>query len=484
MLILPIENKVDWRRPPVVTLALILVNTLVYFGMLGPDEEAIDQAYEFYEAHALLEIEARAYGDYWHQEVLKSEAAGEPVPVEAALPPRDLEELQISIFWDLAFDAYLREHPPEDAPRTWRGDRDRFESLRAEYSSIGLGLVPAKPSALTVFTNAYLHGDVWHLFGNMVFLFLFGFSLERSIGSLNYLVLYHLTGLASSFLSIALQPDSYIPTIGASGAVSGLMGAYIAVYRLRKIRFFYNFGVWFGEFRAPALAIFPFWLAKELHGQFFSDDNVAYLAHIGGLLGGVAGGLALSFLKRGVDEEYLEEGAREDDWNREVLKLEELLDEFNFERARTVAERLLEQRPEALGIWTQYLNILRRDADKPDYHKAVLRVLAMAPAGVKDAALAAFIEDTFESYHDAEHPKPVFKQTKVLRNLGLLFARTDRLQSATVVAELMLKTKRFDEGLKQYLNALANSLQAADRQPEAERYRKIIARFPKAQALS
>jgi len=475
MLILPIENKIDWRRPPIATLALVILNTVIYFAFLGSDEAALDRAYDFYMERGLLQVEAQAYRRYRAAEDERLLAEGEITSTEPV--PEDQESLSYWIFWDLAFDAYLLEHPPESAAPSWRTTRDRFEALRDENSTIGLGLIPAEPTLVTVFTNSYLHGDVWHLFGNMVFLFLFGFSLERSVGWLSYLLLYHLTGLMSSALSILIQPDSYVPTIGASGAVSGLMGAYIAVYQFRRIRFFYSFGVWFGEFRAPALAIFPFWLAKEFYGQFFGDQGIAYWAHIGGLLGGVAAGLGLTLLKRGIDDEYLEESSREAEWQAGIDKLEQLLDEFNYDRARVVAERLLEQRPTDLQVWTAYLNILRRDPDKPDYHKAVLRVIAMAPAATMNPALAEFIEQSYQRYEEAEHPKPVLKSTNALRGLGLLFARTNRLESATSVAEHMLKTKRFDAGLKEYLTALANRLQAADRKPEADRYRKIISRL-------
>ena len=304
MLIVPLENRLDWRHPPLVTVLLVAINTVVFFACLSDDQDAIQRAWQLYNSADLIEVEADPFREFWEQRGYRD-------TVEA-LPAAD-EELVGYILWSLEFDAWLEERPPTHAPPDWRLARDRFEEQRSENSTIGFGLVPAEPRPITALTSMYLHGGVWHLVGNMVFLFLFGFSLERAIGRVSYLAVYHLAGAVSAGLTILVQHDSYIPTIGASGAVSGLMGAYIGVYRLRRIRFFYNVLVYFGEFRAPALWLFPFWLAKELYGQFFGAEGVAYWAHIGGLLGGVASGLLLSATKRGVDERYLESAAQDNE---------------------------------------------------------------------------------------------------------------------------------------------------------------------------
>ena len=173
-----------------------------------------------------------------------------------------------------------------------------------------LGLVPADARWLTYLTSMFLHGGIDHLLGNMAFLFVFGFALERAIGLLNYSALYFLGGLVGGILHVLVHADSFVPTIGASGAVSALMGGYLAVYQLRKIRFFYSVLVYFGEFRAPALVILPAWILKEVYGYVYGDQGIAYWDHIGGLVGGAVLGHLATRLSKQVDTNYLESSAR------------------------------------------------------------------------------------------------------------------------------------------------------------------------------
>ena len=92
------------------------------------------------------------------------------------------------------------------------------------------GFTPAKFSILTVFTSMFLHGGIAHIFGNMWFLFIFGDNVEDKFGHLKYIFFYLLSGIAASLLHFALNINSSIPSVGASGAISGVLGAYIVLF--------------------------------------------------------------------------------------------------------------------------------------------------------------------------------------------------------------------------------------------------------------
>ncbi|MCZ6887759.1 MAG: rhomboid family intramembrane serine protease [Gammaproteobacteria bacterium] len=461
MIVVPIESSLDWRRPPVVTVLLILINVWIFFALAGPDKAALIEAEQIYTENDLLKVDGPAFRVF-------AAARDEELP-------EDDDELVYYVFTDIEFDAYLRASPPPGATREWRVARDRFEAQRNDVSWIVWGLIPAQPRWATFFTSMYLHGGIWHLLGNMAFLFMFGFSLERALGRMSYFLIYHATGLFAGLLVVLVDPDSHTPGIGASGAISGLMGAYLAVYRLRKIRFFYNFLVYFGEFKAPALWIFPFWLAKELYGNFFGAEGVLYWAHIGGLLAGVAGGLGFSFLSKTVDVEYLEENERNEARAHELARLDTLIDEFKFDQAKALASRILQADPTDLSTWSKYMGLLRTDPDQPEYHTAVMAVAKLAPKALTNPAIAEFVEQTYRAYREGDHPKPALKNATVLFVLARVFTRMGYLESAQQIAETLLQAnKRPNEELNKLIMSLANQLQSAGEELQASRYRALL----------
>jgi membrane associated rhomboid family serine protease len=140
----------------------------------------------------------------------------------------------------------------------------------------------------TWLTAAFLHGSVGHLMGNMVFLFLFGFSVEMALGRLRYLGFYLLGALGSSLLCIPAYANSMGYGLGASGAISCVMVLYALLFKKRSIQFFYIVFFYFNYVRAPALILVPLWILNELVSWAFVHANVGYAAHLGGMLTGLA----------------------------------------------------------------------------------------------------------------------------------------------------------------------------------------------------
>jgi len=143
----------------------------------------------------------------------------------------------------------------------------------------------------TFFTSMFLHGNFLHLFGNMVYLYIFGDNVEDALGSGRYLIFYLICGIAAGITHILslTNPNEYsIPTIGASGAISGVLGAYLVLYPRARIITLVFYG-WIFLTAVPAIFFLGFWfLMQWLYAVYNIGGGIAYWAHIGGFIAGMA----------------------------------------------------------------------------------------------------------------------------------------------------------------------------------------------------
>jgi membrane associated rhomboid family serine protease len=145
-------------------------------------------------------------------------------------------------------------------------------------------------SWLSVISHMFMHGSWMHIIGNMWFLWIFGNNVEDSMGHLRFLVFYLLCGFAAAGLQIATDPASIIPMVGASGAIGGVMGAYIMLYPRVTVHMLFIFGFYITTFAIPAFWMLGYWFVVQLLGGFSSigatGGGVAFWAHIGGFVAG------------------------------------------------------------------------------------------------------------------------------------------------------------------------------------------------------
>lgn len=144
---------------------------------------------------------------------------------------------------------------------------------------------------LTLLTSLFLHGGIAHIVGNMLFLNIFGDNIEDRLGSLRYILFYLVCGLVASLTQIMVNPDSSIPLIGASGAVAGLMGAYLRLYPHTRILTLFTFGYFVRMIHLPAWTMLIYWVLFEIISGvgslgYADQGGVAYFAHIGGFVTG------------------------------------------------------------------------------------------------------------------------------------------------------------------------------------------------------
>jgi len=160
---------------------------------------------------------------------------------------------------------------------------------------MGDGLVCATDPGrqpLNVITSMFLHGSWMHLLGNMWFLWLFGNNVEDSMTRPRFIAFYLLAGLGAALLQVMVDPQSIVPMVGASGAISGVMGAYLVLYPRVRVFTFVPLGFFLTSVALPAWAMLIYWMLLQVLGGFTrigsgQEGGVAFWAHVGGFIAGV-----------------------------------------------------------------------------------------------------------------------------------------------------------------------------------------------------
>jgi len=147
---------------------------------------------------------------------------------------------------------------------------------------------PEIPLPLTIFSSMFVHGGFLHLFGNMLYLWIFGNNIEDTLGHFRFLFFYLVCGLVAGLAQVYSNPGSTAPMIGASGAVAGVLGAYLLLFPGARILTLLFIFIFIKFIRLPALIILGFWFLIQLLGVWGgSISNVAFFAHVGGFLAGL-----------------------------------------------------------------------------------------------------------------------------------------------------------------------------------------------------
>jgi len=260
----------------------------------------------------------------------------------------------------------------------WKRLKQRENEVLDSHVNYALGLVPTRMARVhTLITHMFLHGDFWHLVGNMLFLWVVGCLLEDTWGRKTFLGFYLAGGVFAGLAHCLSEPGSSVPMIGASGAIAAAMGAFTVRHFMTKIKFFYFFILFFrpfwGTFYLPAFVFLPFWFIQQVAFKELSDfmggSGVAYVAHIAGYLGGVI--TALVFKATGVESKWIDPSVQKARVDNGVLKDPrfdeacELLNSGNVERARLIFNTLVSDRPQDLGLQRD-IAVLYKEHDMSD----------------------------------------------------------------------------------------------------------------------
>ncbi|MGD1047979.1 MAG: rhomboid family intramembrane serine protease [Candidatus Krumholzibacteriaceae bacterium] len=255
----------------------------------------------------------------------------------------------------------------------WKALRERERKITDESVFNRFGLIPGKMNRVyTFFTHIFIHGGIWHLLGNMLFLWIVGCLLEDSWGRLPFLAFYLAGGAFAGLVHCLQDTSSIMPLVGASGAIAAAMGAFTVRHFLTKIRFFYFFLVilkpYVGTFSLPAFVFLPFWFVGQialhyLDGYLGGGSNVAYIAHIAGFMAGVTAALIMRIT--GFEERFLAPSVGRSRVKAGVLRDPrfdracELLERGNREGARALFAKLLDDRPRDIELIRDIVRLYR-----------------------------------------------------------------------------------------------------------------------------
>lgn len=472
MLVIPVTSTGDTKKIPYTTLGLIIINCLVFFFIQSGDSRKHFEAYSFYEDSGLARIELTAYLEYLGR------SGGQ---VSSVLNnPAERQQYSWEMFNDSTFQNKLRNEeiisPGSPEYEKWRTARTEFDTLLNKTVINRYGYSPVKKNYIGLLTHMFLHGGVMHLVGNMVFLWLVGGLLELAIGPVFFLGGYLVTGVCACLLFSFVYPLEMGPLIGASGAIAGLMGAYAVFFWRKKIRIFYSLGFYFDYARIPALALLPFWIGNEFFQLFMRpDSNVAYMAHIGGLVSGSAlAGLHLALCGNKTDELFREE--------EEKGLLEQLLDSgqnklasLDIEGARKDMEEVLKLKPgHPLAIRNLY-TIDKTEPTSEAFHQSASRLLSYLLRGNEDDFLAVFEEYTKLS------GKPRLN-TPIIKRLVSVYLDKGLLKEASAYLVLLIKKAPEEPLIPPGLMRLARSYHKTGRKEAARKCLDVLARqFGKSQ---
>jgi len=244
---LPLKDFNPTRRRAWVTMGLIVACVLVYFWVQPPA------------SGAMVDLSANRF-TYSKAAIPEELTSGEPATVGAVLKANPSAAASC-----------------QGVTATRQGDRIRLTG-DPEASCF-----PEKNVYLAVLTSLFLHGSLAHLAFNMLFLWIFGNNLEDRWGRVRYLLFYLAAGIAATLAFVVTSPSSVIPLIGASGAIAGVMGAYLVLFP--KVRILGLVGIF--PLPLPAWVFLGFWFVSQFLG---GSDGVAYAAHVGGFLFGMGVG--------------------------------------------------------------------------------------------------------------------------------------------------------------------------------------------------
>jgi len=434
MLIVPLTGKISWRNPPIVTIAIVLANCLVWFVLQAGDTQKQYEVSRFYFTSGLANIEISHYIAYRDDrlqetvEILTDDQFDEQTLVQNYLAMQQDELFQQK----LKNDEIIR--PADQIYAEWKDLKTEFELERSQLTSLRYGFIPAQKSLLTSFTHMFMHGSTGHLVGNMVFLWIVGCMLEMGLGRLQYAVYYLLGGMSAVWLFWLIYMNSTIPLVGASGAIAGLMGAFAVLFGKKKVKIFYSLGFYFNYLKIPAIILLPIWIGKEFYQLFGGGaTHVAYVAHIGGLIGGSLIGIVCLKLSLGFNHDVIAD-TPVDEISPQIEKALEHIAELDLAAGRQILEKILAQDPQNIDVLIHLFNVYKLDPADGKFHQLTNKLIIELTRS----------HNTYEKAHQIyneyiRHTSYPRLSPQIYIHLSMMFAATGHLEKAVKILAMLLK---------------------------------------------
>ena len=452
MLIIPLTEKISWRNPPIITIGIILLNCLVYFLFQSSDTQKHLEASEYYFTSGLAQIEVPRYIAYQEGRLqeFQNSPAKKNINEDTLFRNYMKMERDSSFLKKLYNDEIIT--PADLDYDTWKPLRNDYEHKRSQIVSFRYGFRPAYKSVLTSFTYMFLHGSFGHLFGNMLFLWIVGCMLEMGLGRLKYIGLYIIGGLMAVWGFWLAYMDSTIPLVGASGSIAGLMGAYAVLFNKKKVKIFYSLGFYFNYLRIPAIILLPIWLGNEFYQLFFGgDSHVAYMAHIGGLVGGAAFGFICLKLALGFNQDVIKE-APVDETAPLMEKALKHIAELDMTAGRLALKQVLAKDPDNIDALVHLFHVDKLDPENDRFHETARKLIFQLSRSYHTYDKAHHIYQ--EYIHHTRHPR---LSPQLYVQLSAMFAATGHVENAVKILTLLLKKVPQSPGIPGVLLKLARA---------------------------
>jgi membrane associated rhomboid family serine protease len=465
MLVVPITGKLSWRNPPVLTIALILINCMVFFFIQAGDRQRLVEAERYYLDSGLARIEVPKYITYRHARDRKTRR-----PATQDLNLRVLAKYHREMEKDYHFLQKLQRGAvitSNDAEyHQWRRLRRTYQSKLDQVVLLQYGFRPAYPKLPTMLTYMFLHGGLLHLLGNMVFLWLIGCALEMGTTRSLYIATYLVGGLVAVMAYWLAHLFFTGPLIGASGAVAALMGAYTVVFGTRRVNIFFSLGFYFNYIRFPAIVLLPVWIGEEIFQLFFSGiEHVAYVAHIGGLASGAVFGL----LGRKTIEPALTPAAApqpEDEIARLLQEAVDRISEIDLPEGRRLLHRIVARDRENVSALTHLFNVEKNMPACERFHATAAALLELLVRRKESWMRAHQIYIEYAAASGGPRLSP-----RMFLKLGDIFAALGRTDQAGPILTALAGKRRDLHGLPTALLNLAHAFRQKDRRDD---YRNVL----------
>jgi membrane associated rhomboid family serine protease/lipopolysaccharide biosynthesis regulator YciM len=375
-MLIPLRHEnMQGRRWPVITFGIIALNCLIFLGTHGTMDKENPELTEtknhiiiLAAMHPEIKIEGKA------QDLINTVQTQDPDFWKRA------KDQSRSLYdaWEAGIRMAADEHP-----QAMQDEMDRLSKRYEEIDTASLlsryAFVPAHQTALSLITANFLHGGWLHLIGNMWFLWLAGAVLEDTWGRLIYPAFYMIAGVLALQVHAMANPGSLVPTIGASGAIAGLMGAFLVRFPTTKIEMGWLLMYRFYRFKMAAYWLLPMWLLMEVfYGTLFGKaSGVAHWAHIGGFVFGAL--IAVGIQKSGL-EKLADKGIQEKvEWVSHPLLAEanEQMEKGELDPAAANLKKLLQEKPDSQDAYRMLQRIHWKKNDLPAHQDALQKLLGL-----------------------------------------------------------------------------------------------------------
>ena len=359
------------RRWPIVTLALILVNLVIFAASHRTVDQQDSQLWKVREHILIL-------------------AATHPSLV---LTPK-AKEFVTGFQNEFSDDWAGMQNPNSDAADEWDARtrliedsaelQEEMDSLGDQYSQLTASsiteryaFIPAHPRPITYITSTFLHVNWWHVIGNMWFLWLAGFVLEDAWGRPLYLLIYLMAGAMACQFDAWASPGSIVHSVGASGAVAGLMGAFLVGFPKMRIRMMWLFDLGlfpFLRFWMRAYWLLPLWVFIEINAGMGQRDGIGHWAHVGGFVFGALAAVVLRY--SGLEHKVHRVIEQKVSWTpeAEIGQANDLMEGGKLEEAAVVLNQYLAANRDSFAAWNLLRAVYWRASNIPAYREATAKL--------------------------------------------------------------------------------------------------------------